>query len=177
MNDKLQQLYKEIKECQACPKSGWASGHKKIGWGTTNKILFVGQSPAFTSLGQVEGESKFDKSFLSLLDEAGICRSDFFFTNLVKFPPIKDEIKFSKEDLEHCYKHLDDEISLVKPLIIVSLGYSSSNWLRQYAFGEVFFIAHPGIVKYKMMTREQYVAKLLDLKLTYEKIKGRKIIT
>jgi uracil-DNA glycosylase family 4 len=171
MNEQLTQLYKEIKDCKGCPKTQWASGHKEIGWGSPGEILFIGESPAFTSLTLKEGDSRFDKSFKSLLKEAGIYDKDYFFTNVVKFPPIRDIDLMDSSDRKHCYDHLMEEIELIDPVVIVTLGTKSANLMRDFIFPAKHRLLHPGAIKYGTITREQYVQKLKEINEIYRKLK------
>lgn len=177
MNEQLTQLYKEIYSCQGCPKSQWSSGHKESGWGTPSGILFIGESPAFTSMTLKEGSSRFDKQFKSLLKEADIHDSDYFFTNIVKLPPIKDIDSLDDGDQNHCLRHVMDEIELIKPIVIVTLGTKSSRIMSSYVFPAKHRLMHPGAIKYGMMSREQYVHKLREINEIYKKLKTGKAKT
>jgi uracil-DNA glycosylase family 4 len=172
MNDLLKQLYKEIKECTGCPTSQWSSGYKEAGWGTPGGILFLGQNPAFTSLTPTPGDSKFDKSFKSMLSDAGVFDPDYFFTNLVKFPPAKEDLVFTREEMNHLEKHLIDEITLINPIIIVALGLPAGTWLRTLQCrADRFYLYHPSSIRYGTITREQYVQKLTEIREVYTALK------
>jgi uracil-DNA glycosylase len=172
MNEKLTQLYEKIKDCTGCPTSQWSSGYKEAGWGTPGGILFLGQNPAFTSLTAVAGDSKFDHSFKSMLSDAGIFDPDYFFTNLVKFPPAKEDLNFTEAEMNHLEDHLIEEITEINPIIIVALGTPAGKWLRTLQCkADRFYLYHPSAIRYGTITREQYVHKLSEIQEIYQMLK------
>lgn len=174
MNEELQQLYERFKKCTVCPPSAWPIGTIEVGWGTPGKIMFIGQNPALSSLGKEPGSSSFDKYFFSILDEAGISKDDFFFTNIYKAPPKQRPDEIFETVLYHAGDHIREEIERVKPILIVALGMVSGKWLANQRFENKMIVHHPSAARYGKPTRSQYIAELKSVKLRYEKIKVEK---
>lgn len=173
MNDQLIKLYNEIQDCLACPESVWNSDRKEIGWGTEGRILFIGQAPAMSSLGRVEGQSNFDLYFKEMLLGVGLTEDDFFFTNLVKVPPVVNVHDMPRVDLQHCGSHVLEEIKLIKPIVIVGLGTLTNQWLFDQKLENRFFLQHPSSLKYRPENRDQLMHSLNKVTEKYRNIKGR----
>lgn len=156
--DLFDDLNKKILQCEGCPTS---SKHiPELGWGTPEKILFVGQCPAFSNIHGVRGTSKFDKFFLELLKPVGLTSNDFFFTNLVKVPAKMSLL--SEEALDHCASHVKDEIALIRPKFIFTLGKFSYQSLKKKGV-RVYGMTHPGAIHHGAISIEQWQEGLKNL--------------
>lgn len=135
----------------------------EFGWGRAEKIMFVGQNPAFTNLSGKRGDSEFDKFFLELI--APLTKKDFYFTNLVKFPADLGELE--DEIFEKSLLYLQWEIKIVNPKIIITLGNRSKEWVEK--LGQSYFsLVHPGAIKYGTITEQDWKRKLNDILSTYK---------
>ena len=92
-------------------------------------IMFVGEAP-----GTVENESlvpfsgKTSDLFGDIMQMLSVNRNTAYITYLIKtILPSNDAP--DDEYLNHCYNHIYQEISIVKPKIIITLGYYSSSIL------------------------------------------------
>lgn len=166
----LDQFYTDLEKCDKCPTKGHTT--KEKGWGVPGKILFVGQCPAPSSIDKKEGESDFDKFFISLLEEVGVSKNDFFFTNLVKSPMSSSTMGLlTREELDHWYDHLDEEIGLIRPKVIVTLGKFSGAWgasRREKHQCKIIDIQHPSFLYYNPGIRSTYLKHLGTIKLFIE---------
>jgi DNA polymerase len=118
-----------IINCTACPLSDNCT-NKVPGVGNPNAdIMFIGEIPG-------KEEDVHGKPFIGpggkLLDKAmsavGWSREDVYTTNLMKCNTPKNRQPLQSEIAE-CYRHLQAEIELVKPKVIVCLGGVPSNTL------------------------------------------------
>ena len=117
-------LEKSIQTCRICPELNIKGRTESApGYGNKeSKIVLVGQSLCyecmFTQI-PFTGGSGFilDKVFEVLK----IKKSDIFITNLVKCHPDKNRPS-KTEEKENCLPYLKDEISLIKPELVVPLG-------------------------------------------------------
>ncbi len=147
----------EEETCMLCPRLVASRNRIVHGVGLAPaRIMLVGQSPAR------QGSDKTGKPFTSprsgkLLDEAlvesGISRDDVYITNAIRCAPPDDDTQITDEEISNCRKHLDREISKVKPVVIVALGQVASKALmadntskRSYSLKHLCFIeciGHP----------------------------------
>lgn len=170
MTQQLEEYYNRIQQCPSCPMSAWKDGKIEFGWGQEGKILFVGQSPAYSSFTRPAGDSAFDRSFLPLLMRAGITTNDFFFTNFCKFPTAGDLHSLSRDSRRHLATHLDAELALVDPVLIVGLGEVSAQWLLDLKFPEKLSLPHPSSIKYGYVTDTKYVQLLVTVRDRYHQL-------
>lgn len=113
------------REVSICTKCALHESRKKavVGEGPANaEIMFIGEGPGFHENEQgrpfVGAAGRF---FEQLLEQAGLTRSDVFITNLVKCrPPANRDPQ--PEELHNCNQYLEDQIQVINPSIIVTLG-------------------------------------------------------
>ncbi len=133
MND-LESIKLKIKTITENYKDDFTGGWITGGGPIPADILFVGEAPGKT---EIEKQQPFvgmaGKTFEKYLNLIGVSRKDIRITNACSFRPIKKKISSSgkvsisnrppKESELALFKEvLDDEISLVNPKIIVTLG-------------------------------------------------------
>ncbi len=125
----LEELNEEIKECRRCPLYKTRK-NVVLGEGNKNaKIMLIAQAP-----GRKEDEEgrmfigPSGKILDSLLKLAELKRNEIYMTNLIKcFLP--DYRKPKEEEINSCKYFLDREIEIVKPEIIVPLGYYATRYI------------------------------------------------
>jgi DNA polymerase len=97
-------------------------------------ILFIGEAPG-------RNEDITGKPFVGaagrILDEVlgnvGIARDDVFITSIEKFRPPKNRDPLPKE-VAVCFPFLEQQIAIIEPKIIVTLGRHAMHWiLERYA--------------------------------------------
>ncbi len=119
---RLQEIRKEIEVCHACPL---AKGREKSvpGEGPARvDILFIGEAPGFHENRQGKPFVGQAGQFLDeLLKAAGVDRSQVFITNVVKCRPPNNRDPLP-EELQACSVYLDEQIALLQPKVIVTLG-------------------------------------------------------
>ena len=129
--ERLLKLVEEAKKCVKC-RLHKTRTNVVVGEGPLNSlIMLVGEAPGYW-------EDKQGKPFVGaagkLLDKllalAGLDRSKVYITNVVKCrPPGNREPK--PDEIEACKGYLDEQISLIKPKIICTLGNVASAYLLQ----------------------------------------------
>jgi len=130
---KLAVLNSKIQVCKKC-RLAETRKHPIKGEGNTRSRLFlIAQAP-----GNVEDEK--GKMFLGpsgivldkLLYQAKISREDLYMTNLIKCHLPKNR-KPKKQEIQACHDYLDQEITIIKPDILIPLGhYATRYMLRKY---------------------------------------------
>lgn len=119
---RLQEIREEITKCQRCPLAKGrlnavpGEGPAKV------DVMFIGEAPGFH-------ENKQGKPFVGqagqfldeLIQAAGVDRDQVYITNVVKCRPPNNRDPLP-EELEACQVYLDEQIKLLQPEVIVTLG-------------------------------------------------------
>src|SRR3954451_2552446 len=115
-------FFHELQDCQKCPL---AEGRTQVVFGTgdpDSDLMFVGEAPGFH-------EDKQGKPFVGqagklldkLLEEIGLVRKQVFVANVLKCRPPGNRDPQPAE-IEACEGHLMQQIELIQPRVICSLG-------------------------------------------------------
>ncbi len=132
----LDELRESARDCDRCSHACDAT-QTVFGQGPeTARVVFVGEQPG--DIEDVRGRpfvGPSGKLIRSLLDELSVNQDDIYFTNAVKH--FKYTVrgkrrlhqKPSAGDIEHCRSWLVQEISLIKPVVIVALGSTAARSL------------------------------------------------
>ena len=119
----LEVLNYQIRACKNCRLSATRK-HALTGEGNRNaNILFVALSPgAKEDLQNRMFVGPSGQVFNRMLNAAGIDRRQVYMTNLVKCILPKNR-KPKVDEMEACSQFLNDELSIINPMVIVPLGY------------------------------------------------------
>lgn len=116
----LEEIAREIEECSTC-KIG-KSGRAVPGEGNPDaKVVFIGEAP-----GRTEAQTgrpfvgRSGKFLRSLINEVGLKEEEVFITSPVKYLP--DRGTPTPIDIEHGRIHLQKQLDIIDPKIIVLLG-------------------------------------------------------
>lgn len=120
--NRLLEIRQEIMNCQRCPLAKGrlnavpGEGPAKV------DILFIGEAPGFHEDRQAKPFVGQSGQFLtSLIEAAGLKREQVFITNVVKCRPPNNRDPLP-EELSACQLYLDEQIALLQPKVIVTLG-------------------------------------------------------
>ena len=120
--NRLNTIREEILHCQKCPL---AKGRKNAvpGEGPASvDIMFIGEGPGYHENEQGKPFVGQAGMFLDeLLTAADLKREDVFITNVVKCRPPSNRDPMP-EELTACAHYLDEQIALLNPKVIVTLG-------------------------------------------------------
>ena len=127
----LDALNYQIRNCERCSLSVTRK-HALTGEGNFDaRIMFVALSPGVKeNLNNQMFIGPSGQVFNKLLLAAGIERDLVFMTNLVKCMLPKNR-KPKLNEIELCSQFLDEEISIIKPEVIVPLGYYAARTILQ----------------------------------------------
>lgn len=116
----LQKIVKEIGNCSIC-KVG-KSGKAVPGEGSPNaKVVFVGEAPGKTeSLTGRPFVGRSGRYLRSKIHDLGFKDEDIFITSPVKYLPNKGTP--CTGDIEHGRIHLEEQLNIIEPKILVLLG-------------------------------------------------------
>ncbi len=128
MNE-LAQIAHQIRACTRC---GLAHGrtHAVPGEGPAQaEIMLIGEGPGFHEDQQGRPFVGPSGQFLTeLLESAGYRRDQVFITNVVKCRPPGNRDPLP-EEIEACAHYLDQQIALINPKVIITLGrFSMARW-------------------------------------------------
>ncbi len=120
--DDLAILDGKVRACQAC-RLGRGRTHAVPGSGSPHaEIMFIGEAPGFhedqQGLPFVGAAGQFLEE---LLQSIGLSRKDVFIANVIKCRPPNNRDP-QPDELEACRPFLDQQIALIRPKVIVTLG-------------------------------------------------------
>ena len=124
----LEELHQRIASCPDCDLCRTRT-HAVPGEGPPNaEVLFVGEAPGFYEDQQARPFVGPAGRFLDeLIASIGLRRDQVFITNVVKCRPPNNRDPLPGE-IDACRKHLQRQIELIQPKVIVSLGRYSLAW-------------------------------------------------
>ena len=124
----LEELHQRIASCPDCDLCRTRT-RAVPGEGPPNaEVLFVGEAPGFYEDQQARPFVGPAGRFLDeLIASIGLRRDQVFITNVVKCRPPNNRDPLPGE-IDACRKHLQRQIELIQPRIIVSLGRYSLAW-------------------------------------------------
>ena len=118
----LSKLHDSLRECQACRL---ASGRTQVVFGTGSPnapIMFVGEAPGFHEDRQgVPFVGAAGKLLTELLESVGLSRLEIYIANVIKCRPPQNRNP-QADEVETCKPFLLQQIELIKPKLVCSLG-------------------------------------------------------
>lgn len=133
--EQLEVLSKKVADCRDC-NLGATRLTAVFGEGSPNSdLMFVGEGPGYEE--DHKGRPFIGKAgqFLTnLIELMGYTRESVYIANIVKCHPMKDpsnpqlrsnDRPPTNEEVSECCKYLEEQISIIKPKVIVTLGRPS----------------------------------------------------
>jgi DNA polymerase len=118
----LAQLCEEIQACQLCILSQGRTNAVPGEGPEDADIMFIGEGPGFHEDRQGRPFVGAAGNYLNeLLEKIGMNRHDVYITNVVKCRPPGNRDPQAAE-IEACRPYLDQQIALIRPRLIVTLG-------------------------------------------------------
>ena len=118
----LAELGTFLHDCQQCRL---ASGRTQVVFGTGNpqaRIMFVGEAPGYYEDQQgIPFVGAAGKLLTQLLESVGLSRSEIYIANVIKCRPPNNRDPLPDE-VETCKPYLLQQIQLIKPKLVCSLG-------------------------------------------------------
>lgn len=92
-------------------------------------IVFVGEGPGADEDEQgLAFVGKAGQLLTKILSAGGISRDDAFITNVVKCRPPGNRLP-ATEEMMRCWDHLEAQLLLLRPKVLVCLGATSAKWI------------------------------------------------
>lgn len=127
----LKRVYARAQGCTLCPEL--ASTRKSVVFGSGNAdadLMFVGEAPGASEDEQgVPFVGQAGKLLEKLLGEIGLQRSDVFIANTLKCRPPGNRDPQPIE-IENCRDYLYEQVELIEPKVICTLGNFATKLLR-----------------------------------------------
>lgn len=126
-------LWEKAKACAlACKGCSLASTRTKVVFGDGNersKLLFIGEGPGADEDEQgLPFVGRAGQLLTQILTAGGIDRKDVYITNIVKCRPPENRIP-TPEEMIICDQHLQTQIMLIDPELIILLGNTPTRWI------------------------------------------------
>lgn len=143
MNQAIEDLILEVKECTRCKLHASCSG-KVFGEKLAHApVMVIGEAPGFNE--DVTGRPFTGKAGIlldSMMHAIGLSRdTNIFITNILKCRP-PDNRNPEPDELKACGDWLEKQIDLIKPKFIIPTGAFSTSWLLGREFDEPIRITH-----------------------------------
>jgi len=176
--EKLKELYLEIRDCQRC---GLCKSRTKFVFGSGSayaEVMFVGEAPGKNEdLQGLPFVGQAGKLLDELLGFIGFDRSEVFIANVLKCrPPGNRDPQL--EEINICKDHLMEQIKIIDPKVICTLGKFSTQLLLNTdkgitgLRGKVFRIDNHIIMPINHPAAALYMpSKMEILKQDFQKIK------
>lgn len=124
----LEELAHSLRNCQRCKLAKLGRSQVVFGVGNPNAtVMFVGEAPGFYE--DKQGEpfvGAAGKLLNELLESAGLSRSEIYIANVIKCRPPNNRDP-EPDEVETCKPFLLQQIEMIKPALVCSLG----NWATQ----------------------------------------------
>ena len=131
----LIKLHDSLRECQSCRL---ASGRTQVVFGTGNpraSIMFVGEAPGFHEDRQgIPFVGAAGKLLTGLLESVGLSRLEIYIANVIKCRPPENRNP-QADEVETCKPFLLQQIELIKPKLVCSLGNFAMQTLLERKIG------------------------------------------
>lgn len=118
----LNELATSLHDCQRC---GLSAGRTQVVFGTGNphaSVMFVGEAPGFHEDKQgIPFVGAAGKLLTQLLESVGLSREEIYIANVVKCRP-PDNRNPSTEEIDTCRPFLEQQVQLIQPKLVCSLG-------------------------------------------------------
>lgn len=123
----LEAIHAQVRACRRCPLHVGRT-HAVPGDGPTNAtLMFIGEAPGFHEDQQgIPFVGAAGKFLNELLEKSGIDRGMVYITNVIKCRPPGNRDPLI-EEVDVCSPYLDQQIEIINPQVIITLGRHSMN--------------------------------------------------
>lgn len=143
IKEKMNSLRDRASACMECEEL--VKTRIQVVFGTGNpeaRLVFVGEAPGETEdYGGMPFIGRAGKLLDQILEENGLSRKDIWITNIVKCRPTKtspsgrlDNRPPKVSEIKACRKWLDEELSIISPVVIVCVGGPSASVIIHKGF-------------------------------------------
>lgn len=188
LEHRAEALYDRVRACQACPL-GRTRTLPVPGEGPLNaEVLLIGEAPGANEDRQGRPFVGQAGQFLSeLLGAAGLRREDVYICNVLKCRPPSNRDPLPDE-IAQCRDFLDEQIDIVDPLVIVTLGrFSMGRYFPQQSISRIhgsvkvidgrYYVPmfHPAAALHQQSLRETILADFRQLPRVIERARNARL--
>lgn len=132
---RLSQLREQVQQCQRCPL-GASRTNAVFGAGSSfSKVMFVGEAPGYHEDQQgLPFVGQAGKLLEKLLSRIGLTRADVYIANVLKCRPPGNRDP-QPEEITRCREYLEEQIDIIRPAAICTMGNFSTKLLSGNADG------------------------------------------
>lgn len=127
MPSELALLREKIEKCKKCLLCEGTINAVPGEGSETSDILFIGEAPGRDE--DIQGKpfvGAAGKFLTKMIESIGLTRDDVFITNIVKHRPPNNRDPL-EDEVEACFNYLEEQIKIIKPKLIVTLGRHAMN--------------------------------------------------
>ncbi len=185
----LKDLYKKVAKCEKCPLYKGRTNAVPGEGSETAEIMFIGEGPGKDE--DLQGRpfvGAAGKFLTAMIEGIGLKREDVYIANVVKCRPPNNRDPEQKE-IDTCWGYLEEQINIIKPKIIVTLGRHSMGrfmqglkisqvhgspkrasgiWQKRQVYLPLY---HPAAALYDPRQRDVHMADFKKIPLILKKIK------
>ncbi|HEX6030611.1 MAG TPA: uracil-DNA glycosylase [Tepidiformaceae bacterium] len=138
IEDRAEVLYGRIRACRLCPLAATRTNAVPGEGPLDAELMLIGEAPGMNEDKQGRPFVGAAGQFLSeLLAAAGLRREDVYICNVLKCRPPGNRDPLPSE-IDACRDHLDEQIDLIDPLVIVTLGrYSMAKFFPRQTISRI----------------------------------------
>jgi len=183
----LNKLYEKIKDCKKCTLSKTRINLVFADGDAGRRIMFIGEAPGYDEDRQgLPFVGKAGQLLNEILSSVGLKREEVYITNVVKCHPLLNpeepekrgnDRPPTKEEIATCLPILKEQIAIIKPKIICTLGAVATNTLlgtnaplsklrgKFYSYGEIELLPtfHPAAILRTPSLKEMFFNDLKKL--------------
>lgn len=177
-----------VKTCQACSLCKGRTQAVPGDGSCEAKIVFIGEGPGQAE--DLQGKpfvGAAGKFLTTMLADIGLKREEVYITNVVKCRPPNNRDPLP-EEVEACFKYLDEQLKIIKPRVIVTLGrHSMARFLPGFRISDIhgqakrvtgifsdkqviFPLYHPAAALYNPKLRDTLIEDMRKLPILVKKI-------
>ncbi len=120
--DRIGDLYESVKTCRDCALADTRTNVVFGSGSAESRLMFVGEAPGYHEDQQgVPFVGQAGKLLEKLLARIGMKHSDVYIANVLKCRPPDNRDPLS-EEIERCQTFLEEQIRIIHPLVICTLG-------------------------------------------------------
>lgn len=180
----LEDLKQKYSQCSLCPQLKENRTNVVFGVGNPQKakVVIIGEAPG--KMEDLKNEPFVGKSgqvLTQLLEEIGLSREEVYITNTILCRPPENRNP-NKQELANCRQRLDEQLNILNPSVVVTLGNFATKYMLQTKegitniHGKVFEkdnmkivpMFHPAVLLYNGNNPEKRKELLDDFKVIKE---------
>jgi DNA polymerase len=183
--ERMESLYARVRTCTLCPLAKTRT-HAVPGEGPLDaEVMCIGEAPGMNEDRQGRPFVGQAGQFLNeLLEAGGLGRDEVYICNVLKCRPPANRDPFPAE-IDACRDYLDEQIDLVDPLVIITLGrFSMAKFFPNQAISRIhgrvketagrYYLPmyHPAAALHQQSLRETILADFRKLPEILERARG-----